>query len=140
MKEAGEVVKIEKNFAVVKIDRKSECEKCGMCGMKKGMSFVEVNSTNTVGAKVGDKVIIETGDGAKFLAVVFVFLIPLILLAAAILLGYVYIKNEIYILSICLGTLVAWYTILSIIDKKFAKLKGFCPEIVQIIGERETNE
>lgn len=140
MRETGEVTKTEKNFATVKIDRKSECEKCGMCGMKKGMSFVEVNSTNDLGAKVGDKVIVETGGGVKFLAVVFVFLIPLILLAATIILGYAFIKNEIYILALCLGTLIVWYTILSLIDKKFAKLKGFCPEIIQVIGERETNE
>lgn len=137
MREFGEVVKTEKNLAVVKIDRKSECEKCGMCGMKTGMSFVEVNSTNTVNAKTGDKVIIETGNGVKFVAVLFTFLIPLILLAVSIILGYLFIKNELYILLVCLGTLVVWYTILGFLDKKFARLRGFCPEIIQIIGENK---
>lgn len=137
MRENGEVVKVEKNYAVVKVDRKSECEKCGMCGMKSGMSFIEINSTNTVGAKVGDKVVIETGGKVKLAATLFTFVVPLILLAAAIVFGYSYIKNELYILAICLGTLVAWYTILSFIDKKLARLRGFCPEIIQIIGENK---
>lgn len=139
MKEVGQVVKAEKNLAAVKIDRRSECEKCGMCGMKKNAAYVEVNASNPLGAKVGDNVVIETGGGAKTVAVILTFLLPLALLAAAIVIGYYFIKNELYILLLCLGTLVAWYTILWILDKKFAKMRGFCPVIIEILGGN-TNE
>lgn len=139
MKEIGEVVKVDKNFTAVKISRRSECDKCGMCGMKKHMPFVEVKAANTAGAKVGDTVEIETGGKIKVVSVLLVFLVPLILLAAAIVIGYTYIKNELFILLLCLGTLIAWYTILAVIDRKFAKLKGFCPEITKIL-KGDTNE
>lgn len=139
MQETGKVTKLENGFAIVRIDRKAECEKCGVCGMKKDMRFVELSAENTLGAVEGDTVEVETGNGSRLLSVILAFLVPLLLIAAIIAIGYVFIKKDLIILALCLITLILWYTILAVIDKKIAKIRGFCPIITKIKGG-DTNE
>ena len=41
MTEQGKVIKIEKNEAVVRVQRKSACASCGMCAMKPKDSHID---------------------------------------------------------------------------------------------------
>lgn len=67
MTEQGKVIKIEKNEAVVRVQRKSACASCGMCAMKPKDSHIDVRVENALEAKEGDLVQIklESGSVAK---------------------------------------------------------------------------
>ena len=140
MKEEGQVKSVKKNFAVVSVSKKDECSKCGMCLFQNGADSVDFNAENSLDAKVGDKVIIQTAETTKFLGIMLVFLVPLILIGISALINYLLIKNEIWILILSVILIVLWYTILALIDKKLAKTKKFATRIVEIIKEKNADE
>ena len=78
MCEVGKVTKIKNGVATVRVDKKAECEKCGMCLFGKGATGVDFSCTNEAGAKEGDLVLIERSESGKFLGVLLVFLVRLV--------------------------------------------------------------
>ena len=80
MKEKGVVTALNGKFAVVKVDKRDECSKCGMCLFPKNASSVDFNAKNGVFAKVGDEVIIETQKDGKLAGALLAFLVPLLLI------------------------------------------------------------
>ena len=132
MKEFGIVTKLNNSNATVKVDKKDECSKCGMCLFPKGASNIEFNAKNELGAKVGDKVEIEKENDAKLFGATLVFLVPLLLIVLSAFITYVFLKNEIWLLILSVIFIVLWYTILAVIDKKLKKLVKFSSVIVEI--------
>ena len=140
MKEKGVVLSCDEKFAIVKVDKKDECSKCGMCLFPKGASQVEIKAKNTLCAKPNDEVIIKTERDGKFLGAVLVFFIPLVLIIGAVLIGYLAIKSELWILILSVLFVVLWYTILAVIDKIFARSEKYGYKIVEITAKEEENE
>ena len=141
MKEVGKVTKVDGDEVVVKVTRREECSKCGLCGMKENMDGTSFNCKSSLKVSVGDTVAIELQDGGKLTASILVFLVPLICLAIAILISYALSVAEIWIFAICLSVLVLWYTILAFIDKKISKISKFVPKIVEVVQKgEEVNE
>ena len=133
MKEQGVVTAVKGNRATVKVDKKDQCSKCGMCLFPQNASSVNFDSINTVNAKVGDQVIIESKKEANLLGVILAFLVPLILIGLAVLINWLFIGKEIYVLVISLPSIAVWYVILAFIDKKIKKFSAYRTEITQII-------
>ncbi|MBQ2946049.1 MAG: SoxR reducing system RseC family protein [Clostridia bacterium] len=79
MQRCGEVIGIEGNSATVRVKMANscspECENYGIC-KKHEEDIVAINS---VGAKVGDRVKLETPDGPLLLYAFITFIIPLFL-------------------------------------------------------------
>lgn len=140
MTEQGIVTATNNRTAKVKIDKKDECSKCGMCLFPKNASSIEVVADNGVGATEGDTVIVETTGETKLLATALVFVVPLLLIGLAVLINYLLIKSEIWILILSVIFIVLWYTILAVIDKRFVKLKKLSAKITEIIKEKNENE
>lgn len=140
MREVGKVTKVDGEFALVKVDKKDECSKCGMCAFPKNANSITFNAKNTVNAKVDDEVIIETVKDTKLLGAVLVFLIPLLLIGLSYLITDLFLSNEIWVLIFSVIFLVLWYTILAVIDKALKKKPNFCPQIVEIIFRKGENE
>ena len=140
MREIGKVTEVKGNIAKVSIDKKSECDKCGMCLFPKGASSVEFDCKNPLGAVLGDTVEIETERDGKLLGALLVFLVPLLLIGAAALIGFLVIKNELSVLLISLGLIIAWFAILSLIDKKLKKSVSFSPTIIKVITAETSEE
>ncbi len=140
MTEQGKVVETKGNFAFVEINKKTECDKCGMCAFPKNVSTIKLRTENEIGAKVGDAVILEREEKGKLLGTLLVFLVPLILIAISAVIGYLLIKSEIWILILSVISIALWYTILAIIDKKISKLNGFKSKIVKILESKGENK
>ena len=140
MREQGEVTSLDGKFAVVKVDKRDECSKCGMCLFPKNASSVDFRAKNGVFAKVGDKVVIETQKDGKLLGAILAFLVPLILIGLAAVITYIFIRIEIWMLILSVIFVVLWYTILAIIDKKLKNSLGFCPIIVSVINKEENKD
>lgn len=132
MQETGLVTEIKNNFATVRIDKKDECSKCGMCLFPKGAGYTEVSAINGVGAKQGDSVIIEMHESGKLLGAILVFLIPLLLIGVSAVIGLVIIKWELSVLILSLALIIMWYAVLAIVDKKLGKKTRFTHKIVRI--------
>lgn len=135
MKEIGIVTSVSDNTAIVKVDKKSECDKCGMCLFPKNASSIEFRAQNALDVKVDDTVIIETKADAKMLGAVLVFLVPLLLIGLSALISYLVIKVEIWTLILSVLLIVAWFAVLSVIDKKLKKTKKFNPVVIQILKD-----
>ena len=136
MTEKGIVTAVKGDTAKVKIDKKDECSKCGMCLFPKNASSIIIDAKNTLGAGVDDTVIVENSSEPKLIASILVFVIPLLLIGLAVLINYLWIKSEIWILILGVLFIVLWYTILAVLDKKFVKLKKFSAKIIEIIKEK----
>lgn len=136
MQEIGKVSKIEGKYAIVKVQKKDECSKCGMCLFPKNASEIEFRAKNTLSAKENDDVLINTSnERGKLVGMLLVFLVPLLLIGLAVLIEKLFIKNEIFILPISIGLIVVWFFMLSFIDKKIAKNDKYVCEIIKIINK-----
>lgn len=136
MQEIGKVSKTEGKYAIVKVQKKDECSKCGMCLFPKNASEIEFRAKNTLSAKEGDDVLINTSnERGKLVGILLVFLVPLLLIGLAVLIEKLFIKNEIFILPISIGLIVVWFFMLSFIDKKIAKNDKYVCEIIEILNK-----
>ena len=136
MQEIGKVSKTEGKYAIVKVQKKDECSKCGMCLFPKNASEIEFRAKNTLSAKENDDVLINTSnERGKLVGMLLVFLVPLLLIGLAVLIEKLFIKNEIFILPISIVLIVVWFFILSIIDKKIAKNDKYVCEIIEILNK-----
>lgn len=136
MQEIGKVSKTEGKYAIVKVQKKDECSKCGMCLFPKNASEIEFRAKNTLLAKEGDDVLINTSnERGKLVGILLVFLVPLLLIGLAVLIEKLFIKNEIFILPISIGLIVVWFFMLSFIDKKIAKNDKYVCEIIEILNK-----
>ena len=135
MIETGSVIKLKDKIATVKVDKKDECSKCGMCLFPKNASHVEFDTLNQVGAKEGDTVIIESKKDFKLLGAVLTFLIPLLLIGISAFITYFFIGIEIWLLILSVILIILWYTVLVVIDKKLKSKIGYTHIITKIIDE-----
>lgn len=146
MRETGEIVATNNGFATVRVSKKTECDKCGMCVFPKGEAHADFQVSNDVGAKKGDKVIFETTENGRLSGAILVFLIPLLLIGVGILIGYTAFseKQELFALLFALGLVALWFVPLSFIDKAFKKRFGKKMRIVSVLpvdsGEATEND
>lgn len=140
MKEQGTVTKVFGKKATVKVDKKDECSKCGMCLFPKNASSIEFNADNEMQAEVGDTVVIETESDGKLLGAMLVFLVPLILIGLSACISYFVIKSEIWTLFLSLILIVLWFVALAFIDKKLKKTKNFRHKITEIVVNAHARE
>ena len=140
MRECGLVTESKGNRATVKVDKRDECSKCGLCMFPKNSSFTLFHATNDLGAKKGDRVVIETQKDTKFLGAVLAFLVPLLLIGVAVLINYLLINNELSILINSVVLVALWYVALAFIDKRLQKTYYFCPHVVEILPPEKTDE
>lgn len=139
MIETGRVKIVEGDVAVVTVDKKTECSKCGMCAFPKNANQIDIRAKNTVGAKKDQTVVIETSGDGKLTGVFLAFLVPLILIAVASVIGLMIIESEIWFFLLSLIFIALWYTILAILDKRLIFLDRFCARVVEIKEEHNDN-
>ena len=86
------VKEVNGKYAVVETERKSACdgchknengEGCAMCKIFGGSTKISAKAKNAVGAKVGDKVEIDSSSGRMLFYALLVFILPLVFAVAA---------------------------------------------------------
>ena len=133
MKETGTVTKISSGNATVKVKRRAECSKCGMCGMKDSATDMDfVASLNSAKVNVGDVVVIENKKDLKFLSYLLIFIVPLVLIGLGLFIGYT-LLNETFVLLISLGSVVVWYGVIYFVDKIFRFGKNYGYQITEVL-------
>ncbi len=131
MTERGVVTKVKGNKATVSFDRKSACDNCHMCAVTKDGMKVEIVVENTLGANVGDFVSIEMGDKFVLTAATIVYIIPLVLVFAGLMIGR--ILSDLAEILFAVGGLVVGFVIAFLLDRLvIRKKKGFSPRMKEI--------
>ncbi len=133
MKETGIVTKISNDTATVKVKRRAECSKCGMCGMKDSASDMDfVASVKNAKVSLGDTVTIESKKDLKVVSYLLVFIMPLLLVGVGLFVGYKFF-NETIALIMALGSVVVWFCVIYFVDKIFRFGKNFGYEVTEVI-------
>lgn len=76
---------LKENMAKVKMGRHNECKNCGACP---GDNTLIIEAQNLIGAKAGQRVILEVKETNMLLAAFVVYILPLLAILAGILIGY----------------------------------------------------
>ena len=92
MRQTVTVTSISGRRATVSYDRPTachgDCSKCaGGCGSMAAKECVVVQADNRIGAKVGDRVVIEAASAQVFSAILLVYALPVLLFFAGYFLG-----------------------------------------------------
>ena len=136
MKDVGKVIKTE-NGIVVRIDKKTECGRCGMCAFPKNASHVDLNATADVEVNVGDEVTVETSENLKFLSALLIFGVPLLLIGACVLIGLLVFKSDLITLASAVVVTVLYFIVLHFIDKKIFKDKKYTTKIIDVLKKED---
>lgn len=147
MKAIGIVTAVNGKIATVKSTRSSACSSCHNCeareschielifGEQKQDVFVDVY--NSVGASVGDSVVLESATDKTLFASVVTFIIPIILAVATYLIVSSYLTQE-YAAIFTMSALVVSFFTTSKVMNVFAK-KHLKPIATEILEESELN-
>ncbi len=130
------------NTAIVCAERKSACAEChaanggktcGACDIFLGDDKFTAEADNSIGAKVGDTVTVESPSGHVISSAALLFILPIVV--AAVFYGVVYIINAEYAPLGALGGVVLSYAVIFLIEKTVKKNK-IRMKIVKILNEK----
>ncbi len=133
MKQAGIIIDVQGNKAVVQIKRATACgEKCGQCsGCETTINKVE--AINPINAKIGQTVIMELPDANVLFAAFIMYIVPIILLFGGIGIGYIVLKNIAFAIIIGVIVMILSFFVIKKMDGAFLKSEKFKPIITKII-------
>ncbi len=116
MKELATVIKLNDNFAQVRIGRNSACGSCGKCGMTENQKYVDFYTENTLNAQVGDQVELEIHDANTSQLAFVGYILPLIP-ALVLLFVALYFLNELWATLLFFVGYALGFVLVAFIDK-----------------------
>lgn len=134
----GKVVRLGKETATVEIVRSAACEGCKACvfASKKRM---KIPASNTVGAVVGDSVVLTPPPAKPMLAYLILFGVPLALLIVGLLVPVAFTDKEpYYFIGAAIGLLVGLAIVLAL-DRLYYS-KKYLSKIVKILQGETKND
>lgn len=138
MKEVATVVKTAGKIAIVQIEKHPECDGCKMCAFKDGKSRVKVKALNSAKARAGERVIVQAEKDNRLLASFIVYVIPVLLGGAGVLIGALCFEQEFWAPVFFLIGLVLGFLAVFVLDRFFSKTRGFGMEVVEILHTDES--
>lgn len=95
MKEVGEVIKIDKNIATVRVNRHAACGDCHACALgMENRQFIDLEVLNTVDAKISDIVELDSETNDVLLAAFIMYGFPLVTMLVGLCLSYYVFAKE----------------------------------------------
>ena len=133
MIDLGKVLELKGAEAVVEFPVSSACAKCGAC-IQAGRGIMVMTCENSLGARIGDRVEVETSPQYVVAFSFLLFILPLLFLMSGYFIGFYFSKKEgIGILSSILFFVLAWF-LLKAYDSYFKGSRKFTSKILQIIS------
>ena len=90
---------------------------------------------NPVNAKAGDTVTFTRTENGGIIGVLLAFGVPLLLIAVTLVINYLFVKKEIFALITSGCSVIAWYAVLSAIDKKIRKAGRLGGRIISVTAK-----
>lgn len=133
MREVGIVCECENTKCIVSVLRRSACgENCANCSGHCTPTEAKITAENTVGAKKGDRVILELDSKRALAATMLVYSVPLLGLFLGVLAGVLLHFSELKTALLSVVVMCAFIVITQIISKK--KSAKFAVNVVKVIS------
>lgn len=121
----GVIRKIENGKIEVAVTRTAACVSCQLaqtCNTAETkVEYIEIPFQGDVDFRVGDKVEVVIKETKAFLAVLYAFIIPILLVVVAIILANAWLNSESYASLIGLGVGVLYYLVLLLLNDRMKK-------------------
>ena len=134
MKETGTIVRVDKSQAIVTLDIHGGCKSCGLHAICTstggGKRELSLDSSQHL-LKPGDKVEIETPARSLLTAAFLIFILPLIISAAAYMIIWNLTGRNGPALAGFLGGFIATEGVVALIDRIFGHRSFFKPKILK---------
>jgi sigma-E factor negative regulatory protein RseC len=130
----GVVIETNGNTAKVRTSIHNDCENCGFCPGNNAMIFEVINK---VGAKVGQRIIIEKNETNTLLAAFIIYILPLVVIGCGIYLGY-YLSSRLLFsadLLMIIGGVVFGLPMIVFVRRLDRSLQSQKPIIIKVKGE-----
>lgn len=145
MEQQGYIVGIvDDKTAKMKMQRHSACASCGKCATTSEKKDILVEVDNSVGAKVGDRVVVNMESVNVLKAAAIVYLLPLVGLLVGTIVTYYILQSlgnisNIETLSGVVGLvlMLVSFFILKKNDSKFRDSREYIPIVTKIIASQE---
>lgn len=130
MIEECNVVKVKGDYAVIELERKPECEGCKACSFNRRNSL-RMTAMRSADCSVGDRVSVQMPEKSIKGSYLVLFLIPLALMLAAVLITA---KYEWYVqVPSIVGALLLGLAIIVLCDGIIKKKAAYMPKIINVI-------
>ena len=143
MEQVGFVKEILDNKAKVEVARSNMCEGCakkecsGECTVQDmfvSNKKVNVIANNEIGAKVGDKVLLESQTSTILKYAAIVFIVPIVFFIAAYLITMKISSDENLALIISVASFILCFAVIGIYEKVVSKRRSSV-DIIKVISE-----
>lgn len=128
MRQTGIVKEVHEGYALVAVSRKSACEGChanvdGNCSacVTFGDKETSAKAENSIGAAVGDRVIVETESRTVILYAAAVFLFPILLAVVGFLVGTLFVLDAAPYIGALIGFALAFFIVWLTLDRTAKK-------------------
>lgn len=139
MREVGEVIRVEGDRAIVRIQRSSACRHCGACGLGAISDEMLLTLPNSLNAKPGDMVELSIESVHLLKASAITYLIPLAALILGVIVGYVlggYLAVDRQLAGAVLGLAFTGlaFMLIRTLDPVFKRSNNFTPTMVAVLN------
>ena len=129
--EAGTVIQVAEDRALVRFERTSMCGSCCACGMAKGQQFADRWLRNEVDAQPGDRVQVDLTPRGLLGAAGIVYVAPLAAFVAGLFIFS--FLGELGCFFAALGVTALVFLAIKLLDPVFAKKRTFIPRLVAVL-------
>ena len=130
----GLVVGLNGNMAQIHFLRGKQCANCGAC-LTAGDNEMEIALPNSLGAKVGDRVVVDLSPKRVVQASLLAYAVPLAFLIAGVFLGG--LVSDLFGLILGIVACGLAYGILRLVDRRNRKSHSFQPRMERILEDGE---
>ncbi len=145
--EEGIVTKVDQDRTWVRVRRSSMCEGCktrGACYTLSGDKDMESEVSNPIGARVGDRVVLQISSGSLLKASFLFYMVPVLFLVVGIVLGMKLGSRyggdpEIFAALTGIAAAALSFLIIKIFSRRFRDNEAYKPEIIKIINSKKNS-
>lgn len=130
----GLVVGLSGNTAQIRFLRGKQCANCGAC-LTAGDNEMEIALENSLGAKIGDRVVVDLAPKRVVQASLLAYAVPLAFLIAGVFLGG--LVSDWFGLVLGVAACGLAYGILRLVDRRNRKKHSFQPRMERILEDGE---
>ena len=133
---AGRIESISDDCLHVRIQQSSACAECkvaGHCNASESKDkIIDVYGENTSAYEVGQSVTITTDSQVGYMAVIYAYVLPLVLMLGSLFIAFAFCDNELTAALISLAVLLPYYLVLWLLRGRISRQVAFRIEKINI--------
>ncbi len=143
MKEIGQVIKIDKNIATVRVNRHSACGECHACSLgMENRQFIDLEVVNSINAKEKDMVELDARTNNILLAAFIMYGFPLLTMLFGLCISFYIVapNNTLVATIVSFVCMFISFVIIRLNENRIKSSAKFLPSIVKKVSEYENKD